>query len=233
MPNPDDKLKVPEESEKDLVHSAAKGLLDSLPVLGGVATELFSYVIAPPIEKRKIEWMNEVASRIKMLEEEQTLNFEELKNNEQFIDVVLQATTQVLKSSEKEKIEAFQNAVLNTAIGESPGKTECQIFLNQLDTFTIWHIKILKLIDNPKKWYLNENRPLPSTNSISGLITDAFPRLKGEDELIELIWRDLRNVGFHKTPDIKALMSTDGSFTERTTEFGQKFLKFISSKNEN
>jgi hypothetical protein len=189
--------------------------------------------VTPPLEKRRAEWMNEIAEKLKALEEKKVVDFDELSINEQFIDVVLQATTLALKTSEREKIKAFQNAVLNTASGESPGQTVNQIFLNQLDSFTTWHIKILKFIDSPRLWFQKANRTPPSymAGSISAVIKDAFPELKNQDDLLEIIWNDLRTAGFHRTSDIKTTMTGDGTLSERTTQLGKQFLGFITNDN--
>jgi len=215
----------------DIAHSLAKGGLGTIPVIGSLATEIFGLIVTPPLERRRAEWMNEIAEKLKVLEENKTIDFQELQNNEQFIDVVLQATTLALKTSEREKIKAFQNAVLNTASGESPDKTISQIFLNQLDSFTTWHIKILKFIDSPRLWFQSTNKTPPNymSGSISSVITEAFPELKSQDELLDLIWNDLHTAGFHRTSGIKTMMTGDGVLSERTTTFGKQFIEFITN----
>ena len=225
--------KTNKTSVGDVAHSLVKGGLGTIPVIGSLATEIFSLIVTPPLEKRRAAWMNEIADKLKGLEEKNVVNFDELSNNEQFIDVVLQATTLAIKTSEREKIKAFQNAVLNTASGESPDQTVSQIFLNQLDSFTTWHIKILKFIDSPRLWFQKANRTPPSymAGSISAVIKDAFPELKTQDDLLEIIWNDLRTAGFHRTSDIKTTMTGDGTLSERTTQLGKQFLEFITNDN--
>lgn len=224
--------KINKTTVGDVAHSLVKGGLGTIPVIGSLATEIFGLIVTPPLEKRRAEWMNEIAEKLKSLEERGEINFQELQNNEQFIDVVLQATTLALKTSEKEKIKAFQNTLLNTASGKSPDQTISQIFLNQLDSFTSWHLKILKFIDSPRIWFQKANRTPPSymSGSISGVIKNAFPELKNQDDLLEIIWNDLRTVGFHRTSDIKTLMTGDGTLNERTTQLGKHFLEFITNE---
>jgi hypothetical protein len=215
----------------DVAHSLTKGGLGAIPVIGSLATEIFGLIVTPPLEKRRAEWMNEIADKLKLLEENRKIDFQELQNNEQFIDVVLQATTLALKTSEKEKLNAFQNAVLNTASGESPDQTVSQIFLNQLDSFTTWHIKILKFIDSPRQWFQKANRTPPSymAGSISSVIKEAFPELKNQDHLLDLIWNDIGTAGFHRTSGIKTTMTGDGVLSDRTTPLGKQFIEFISN----
>ena len=215
----------------DVANSLVKGGLGAIPVIGSLATEIFGLIVTPPLEKRRAEWMNEVAEKLKELEENKTINFEDLQKNDQFIDVVLQATTLALKTSEKEKIKAFQNAVLNTASGQSPDQTKSQIFLNQLDSFTTWHIRVLVFIDSPRLWFQKTNRDPPNfmAGSISSVINDAYPELKNQDDLLDLIWNDLSNAGFHRTSGIKTIMSGDGALSERTTPLGKQFIQYITN----
>lgn len=218
-------------TSKDIVHSLVKGGLGAIPVIGSLAAEVFGLVVTPPLDKRRAEWMNEVAQKLKDLEERKEIDFEGLKNNDQFIDVVLQTTTYALKTSEKEKIKAFQNAIINTAIGNSPDKTISQIFLNQLDSFTVWHIKILKFIDNPRMWFQKANKTVPDyvAGSLSNILFEAYPELKDQSEIFNLIWNDLKTAGFHNTGDPSTIMSGDGALISRTSNLGKKFLDYISN----
>lgn len=223
--------KISKTTVGDVAHSLTKSGLGAIPVIGSLATEIFSLIVTPPLEKRRAKWMNEIAEKLKLLEENGKIDFQELQNNEQFIDVVLRATTLALKTGEKEKLTAFQNAVLNTASGESPDETISQIFLNQLDTFTTWHIKILKFIDCPRQWFQQVNQTPPSymAGSISSVLKEAFPELKNQDDLLDLIWNDLNAAGFHRTSGIKTTMSGDGALSDRTTPLGKQFIEFISN----
>lgn len=219
---------------KDVAHSLVKGGLGAIPVIGSLAAEIFGLVVTPPLDKRRADWMNEVAEKLKELEEKNLINIEELQSNDQFIDVILQATTYALKTSEKEKIKAFRNAILNTATGDSPEKTVCQIFLNQLDSFTVWHIKILNFIDSPRQWFKKFNKIPPSymAGSISLVLEEAFPELKNQEALLEIIWNDLMRAGFHKTSGLRTIMSEDGILNDRTTTFGKEFKAFITKEDE-
>lgn len=218
----------------DLTHSIVKGGFGTIPIIGSLASEIFGLIVTPPLEKRRVEWMNEVADKLKELESNQKINFNELAENDQFIDIVLQATTFALKTSERKKIDCFRNAILNTATGESPDKIKSQIFLNQLDKFTVWHIIVLAFIDSPRNWFKKNGKTPPNyiSGSIYTLIIEAFPDLRNQDELLDIIWDDLKLTGFHKTGSLKTMMTGDGVLSDRTTTFGKEFLNFIKNGNE-
>lgn len=217
-------------SSEDIGYAAAKTGLGSIPIVGALASEILGLIITPPLEKRRQKWMTEVGDKLKQLEDQDKIDLTTLASNEQFIDAVLIATSLAIKTCEDEKIKAFQNAILNTALGESPDKTKVQIFLTLLDNFTIWHIKILHFINNPKKWFADANIEPPRMlmGSLSSVLKRAFPELQGQTELTDVIWRDLHDSGLHRTSDLKTSMSSDALLANRASDLGKEFLKFIT-----
>lgn len=215
----------------DYAHSMAKAGLGSIPIFGATASELFGLIVSPPLEKRRRAWMEEMSNMLKELQEKGKVDLSNLASNEQFIDVVLTSTSHAMKTSEQEKIKAFQNAISNVALGECPDKTRSQIFLHLLDTFTVWHIKILHFIDNPQKWFevAGHTPPTLLSGSLFSVLKTAFPELNGQDELTDLIWKDLHDSGLHKSTDLKTMMNGGGLMGRRSSELGRQFLIFISS----
>ena len=141
--------------------------------------------------------------------------------------------TLAIKTSEKEKIKLYQNVLINSTREELPEKSEIQIFLNLIESFTIWHIKILILYDNPTEWF-KKNGKIVTNNmmgSLSDVLEDAYPELKGENEFYNLIWNDLSRAGLHNTSSLGGMISSSGMMANRTTVFGKKFIEFIKSKN--
>jgi len=225
---------ISKTTKGDIAHSAIKAGLGSLPVIGSAASELFGFLVTPPLEKRRINWMNDVAEKIKELESKGEINYEELKDNDLFLDVVLQATSLALKTSEKEKVQAFKNVILNSALGELTDETKIKIFLNQIDNFTTWHIKILHFIDDPQQWFSNAGITPKDymMGSLHSVIIDAFPELKDQDALLDIIWNDLNTAGFHRTGSLKTTMTSSGLYVSRTTDLGKEFLSFITFYDE-
>jgi hypothetical protein len=219
------------EIKQDFAYGFAKAGLGSIPIVGAAASELLQLLVTPPLEKRRNEWMVKVGEKLRQLEQRKELNLNELANNDIFIDVVLQTTQLALRTSEKEKIQCFKNVILNTALEENPNITEVHIFLNFISTFTVWHIKILKLFNNPEDWFKIQEQILPryvSTASLSNILEDAYPELKGKRELYDLIWDDLSRAGLHNTEGLHGMMTGSGLMLPRTSDFGKEFLKFIT-----
>jgi hypothetical protein len=199
-----------------------------IPILSAAASELLSLIITPPLEKRRNEWMKEIGERLREVEANKGVNLEDLGSNEKFVSSVINATSYALKTHEKEKLDAFKNAVTHVAIGDAPDEAICAIFLGLIDSFTPWHIRILNLISDPPKWYRERNRKPPEiTGGLIHIITDAYPELKNEQDLVNLIWSDLERAGFHRSGSLGGMMSNNGLMAQRTTDLGNRFLRFI------
>jgi hypothetical protein len=67
------KLDPPPQSVGGFAHSAARAIIGMVPG-GSVALEFFNNVKAPPLEKRRQKWMNEVAAAIRNLEQKSELS---------------------------------------------------------------------------------------------------------------------------------------------------------------
>lgn len=217
-------------TSKDLLYTSIKATIGSVPIIGSAASEFFGLLLTSPLEKRRQTWMEEVANKLIELQDKGQFNINELTKNDQFIDVILQATNLAIKNSEDEKLDALKNAVINTASIECPDKIKTHIFLNMIDQFTVWHIKILKLYDDPKNWFDSNEQTLPNLmmGSLSSVLKSAYPEMAQEGELIKLIWQDLHDAGMHNSTEMNTMMSGDSIFSSRTTKLGKEFLKYIS-----
>lgn len=218
--------------KKDIEYSIAKAGIGSLPIIGAAAVELLQILVTPPLEKRRIEWMKNIGERIKQLEDERNFDVASLQDNDIFIDVILHTTHHALKTSEREKLDYYKNAILNTALGEHPELSEIQIYLNLIADFTIWHIKILKLFDCPADWFEQNTKLTPDyrTLNLSNILELAYPELIGKREFYTLIWEDLQRASLiYKSRLLH--FHTNGSGV--TSSFGKKFLRFIYDEHKN
>jgi hypothetical protein len=223
----DEKYLVPtDKSAGDYVYAAVKAGLASVPVAGGAASEIFVAVVTPPLEKRRTEWMHDVGEGLRRLEQERGIDLAALAENDQFIDIVMSASAAALKTSSHRKREALKNAVLNVAAGDSPEESLAQVFVALVDQFTEWHLKILKLFQNPRPYVSNTNL---MSSSLNRTLLDVFPELKDQSMLYEQIWTDLSERGLVNTPGLKGMMTADGALAKRTTERGDRFLAFVEA----
>src|SRR5579863_10330282 len=105
---------VEKKSTGDYALAFARAGLSIIPLAGAPATELLGLIVTPPLENRRVKLMEEIGERLKKLEE-QGLNLKQLTTDEKFVTIALTAVSNALKTSEREKIEAFKSAIANTA----------------------------------------------------------------------------------------------------------------------
>lgn len=223
---------VPKESIGDHLHAVARAGLGSIPIVGAAATELFQKLLGPPFERRRNKWMNQVASGLTELERLAQLNIEILAENDAFIDAVLIASQAAMRTNQEEKLDALRNAVLNAALPNPPDESTQQLFLNLLESFTVWHLRILHLFADSSKWLHDNGKPVQQyyiTASLSKVLLTAFPELTHERPFYDQIIKDLHVRGLFGTDSIHAMMSGSGVYAKQTTSFGDRFLNFFLS----
>ena len=176
--------------------------------------------------------MESVGEALKELEQKMNIVLEELHDNDKFIDAAMDATQIALRTSEKEKLDALRNALLNMAIPNSLDESIRKIFFSFIDIFSVFHIKILKLLRNPRKWFLKHQIKYPEhimTGGLSNLIEIAFPILRNKREIYNQMWKDLYLRGLVETEGLNLTFSAAGLEAKRTTGIGDAFLDFISN----
>src|SRR5690349_23478274 len=224
----DDKYQPPKPSTGDTAHTVASGLMSLIPGL----PDLFQHFVTPPLEKRRAKWMEEVGQALQDLEQNHGVKLDELQGNDVFIDTVLHATQIAFRNSQEEKRTALRNAVMNAALPNPPDESIQLMFLSWIDSFTVWHLKLLRLFQNPKAWFAKNNVQPPSfaiSSSLSQLLTTAYPELGNQREFYDLVITELDARGLFSGSSIHGMMSASGAFEKRTTQLGDKFLEFITS----
>ena len=105
-------LEVPKESSEDKIHSIVKGALGIIPVAGSVASETFGLILSQPITKRREQWMLAVVNELKKLEKAiDNFKIENLKNDEEFVTFLLEASNIAFKTHQDKKLKYLQNSI--------------------------------------------------------------------------------------------------------------------------
>lgn len=214
-------INIPTQSIGDSAHAVAKAVLSVIPVVGGPAVELFQYVVQPPLEKRREKWMRSVGEKLTELQEK-GLDIVSLQDNEIFVSVVMQASQAALRTHKSDKLSALRNAVINVAIGKGPEDTVQHLLLNFIDELSEMHLRILQVFQAPKV------PPGLSMGGLSNVIDFNIPELRGHEELVRQLWRDLYSRGLINTEGLGITMSASGLSQRRTTGLGECLLHFIS-----
>jgi hypothetical protein len=229
----DKRSKPPEGTKGDLAQVLAKAGISLIPVVGGPAAELFGYIVKPPLEKRRDEWLKTIGERVKKLEETGGFKMESLADNPLFITVVTQATTIALRNHQQEKLEALQNAVVNTASGISIDENLQLLFLSLVDYLTPLHLKVLVYFNDPAGWFRAQARTAPQLTGGSPVhgIEEAFNGLRGRREIYDPIVEELYNRGLLNTDKTGMHVMMTSILDPRTTPLGKQFIKYVSIGN--
>lgn len=223
--------KPPKSTKGDAAHAIVRAGLGAIPVAGAATTELLNVIVAPPLEKRRQEWMERIGNALRKLEETKGVSLEELQNNDVFLDIALQASQTALRTSQEDKLNALKNAVLNSSLNTSPDESIQQMFLNFIDFLTVWHLRLLAFLNSPEEWAKNHGLDFShiSMGGTSTLIERAFEELRNRRDLYDQLGKDLYSRGLINGDNFHVTTSGHGLMQSKTTGMGKSFLNFINS----
>ncbi len=217
---------------KDLLYALTKAGLASIPIAGAAASELLQLIIASPLEKRRTKWLTDIGEKLRKLEEENRITLTDLQTNESFIDIIIQTTSNVLKTRNKSKHEYYKNILINSVLKNDIDESETHIFINLIDTLTVWHIKILNLFHTPEEWLNIKSEKQVEYYKIGAytkIIENNFPELIGKRDFSVLAFHDLERAGLLFKNQMTNIISPSGLINKRTTKMGERFLNFIKN----
>lgn len=219
----------PKPDRTDLAHSSVRAALSLIPYAGGVVTEIFGMIIVPPLEKRRQEWMEAVVEKIRELDEKESITIGDLQNNPGFIDTLSQASLIAVRNHKEEKIRALKNAVYNSALPSAPESAMQHMFLNLVDDLTEWHLRLLRLFQDPKKAGADISEIF--AGGLNLILIQIYPELEKRRGFYDRIWSDLYQRGLVKASSLHATVTASGLVEQQTSDFGNEFLRFISELN--
>lgn len=228
MPDPKQKREIAQSEARD---KTAK-IISSFVPGGTAAYELLTTLVVPLHEKKKREFINDLAIRLKRLEEQGKVDFEELAQNEEFNTIITKAILLAQQNHQKEKLEALRNITIHSAIDLPKGLLEfdkMEYFLSILERITPTHIFLLKTFHDPnavpneRKAKYTPNLPANSEQ----LIKILYPELNKKMPLVTQYWRELNSLGLLHGDTMAIGRHTKHKYQKLTTELGDQFLEMI------
>ena len=221
--------RYPEPTDADKALGGTRAALAMIPIAGGPINELLSLVVAPAVQNRRDQWFKELADGLEALEAKvEGFTIETLVDNEVFVSAVLQATRIAGSTHDQQKRRYLRDAVLKVALGKGPKEEYQQLFLNAVEEFTTAHIRVLKVLWRGVQDLIEQDiwDPVMKRFNITNYkqaIEALLPELKGEEDLIRFIMRDLVNRGLSRVAD------PEDAFPENpgVTSLGGQFLNFV------
>lgn len=227
----------PQKTSSDLAHSIVKTGLSAIALIGGSPIEIFSQIITSSLEKRRDEWIESIAKGLLELEKKiDGFSLLELSENDEFITSLIYASQIALRNHQEEKIRALQNAVLNEALLINIEQDKRFMFIRFIDELTSSHLILLFFLHDPKKWALDRNIKFPKWDeiavSIGSAIEYSIDDFKGKCDFYDQLGRDLFLRGLLTSDSFHHIDAFETLLTNRTTDLGIKFIKYISNPNE-
>jgi hypothetical protein len=133
-------FKLPEKTTGDQVHLGARAVISAIPLAGGPVLEIFNALVAPPIERRRNEWMESVVSALEELQKKDSLLVERLQQDQTFHSVLLQATWVAVRNHQEAKLQALRIAIQNAAVASNDAQL---LFVRYVDELTPTHLVVM------------------------------------------------------------------------------------------
>ena len=234
-----DKREIAQSEAWDKTAKIISGLVPS----GTAAYELLTTIVAPLHEKKRQEFINDLAHRIYKLESAGKIDIQQLAESEEFNTIITKAILLAQQNHQKEKTEAFRNIVLNSIEWLSNGEPIfdwSHKFLMVVDEISPLHILLLETFQNPEKAAREQNVNFDEMVSASNkeVFFKIYPDLKDRSALANQCWKELYSYGFVVTDEfedfrnieVMAYMHNHGKLISHTTDFGNKFLRMIEER---
>ncbi|MCM3109973.1 hypothetical protein [Lederbergia lenta] len=216
------------EKAKEVGYAITKGAIGSVPIAGGVLSELFSAVFNEPATKRKEQVIYDIENRLQYLEKE-GVNLEELKENEEFLSIAMQAYNIAMRTHQVDKRAALMNSIFNTSrllIDEN----EKLMFLNYIDQFTEWHLRILSFLNDPRLAFEGKQLPNYYMGGKATVLEYAYPELENRRTFYDQVVKDLYSRGLIIHESLHVTVTGNSMLGSSTSETGKKFIEFITIK---
>ena len=219
-------------SKGDYALSVCKSMIGFVPYVGSVASELLGLVISEPVNKRRDEWIIKLYEDLQNLESSiENFKIENLKDDENFITVVLNATQLAIKNHNKEKILALKNACLNTALKLNTDEEKQLIFLNYVNELVPLDLRLLRYFKNPHTMHEKLGKD-PYSMYYSGSPLKGFfechKDINLDENLVKMRLDGLISKGLLVEFSYQATCSTDGMLSSRVSDIGNEFVDFIT-----
>ncbi|MEX1269480.1 MAG: hypothetical protein WEA56_10790 [Balneolaceae bacterium] len=227
------------KEKREIAQSEARDkttkIIAGMVPMGSAAYELLTTIVVPLHEKKRREFIHDLASRLKKLEDQGQIDFEELGRNEEFNTITTKAILLAQQNHQKEKIQALKNLVENTALKMSTQKINSDIiehYLNQIERFSDLHFLLLKTFESPIEIMKGIGRKTSfEFINLRMVFSKLHPELDSKKDYIQIIWKDLYNEGLVIKETMQHSVPVDGAIKSIVTDFGEGLLDYIRIEN--
>lgn len=226
---------VPEPDGSDIAYGIGRAILSLIPLPVAPIAEM---MIRSPMDKRVDNWRIELTKVVEHLNERlDKVEFESLKQSEEFATTFLHVSRVAVSTHRKEKHVMLRNSLLNTALPNGPEDDERTVFLNLVEEFSVAHIRTLNsfrlFVDNETSMSISlasdSWRQNVAVSHLYNFVRKANPDMSLDFHLFLSVLPELNNRGLianeHPEPNLPSTLTQ----LPTLTVFGRRFLDFIES----
>lgn len=222
----------PEKSTaREIVEAAVEGAVGMVPIVGNPLAVALGLSMGWAYNKRMQAWLADLAHAVTELQEvsEAWSSFEDLAEDDVFVDAVIHASRAAQATHQAEKLTALRNGVLNSLGADAPAVDEQARFFRLVDQFTAAHLTLLTLLDDPGAAFDGEGVPRPEyySGSRSRLAEDFPPFIGKPAEWLELLASDLASARLIVVSSLSGMITGSGVWDPVTSPLGRRFLEFV------
>ncbi len=228
-------MKAPPDKStaREIVEGAVEAAVGLVPIAGGPLGVALQMAMGWAYNKRLQAWLQEVAEAITELQDtvEDWPPFDELAQDDVFVDAVINASRAAQATHHCEKLRALRNGVLNSLGTDAPDVDEQARFFRLIEEFTPAHLRLLAFLDDPGITFDAAGIPRPSIYMGSrASLLPHLPDFSGRpDGWIDLLSRDLSEAALTNHGGLNVLTSGDAIWQRGTTALGRRFLVFVTT----
>ncbi|MEV6527448.1 hypothetical protein AB0M43_36540 [Longispora sp. NPDC051575] len=218
---------------REVVEYIVEGAVGMVPVVGNPMAVAFAVAMGWTYNRRMRDWLEELAEAVSELQEERTtpLTFEELAEDDRFVDAVVAATRAAQATHAEEKLKALRNGVLSTLGPDAPTLDEQARFFRLVDQFTPAHLRLLAFLDDPGAAFdrASIERPDIYMGGRGDLIEKGLPEFLDRRDWYDLLDRDLGAASLTSHGGLHVMQTGPSLWQPSTSGLGKRFLAFISA----
>jgi hypothetical protein len=225
-----DKLALPDTTKYDIMVTAIKAALAGVPFVGGSAAEIVGYGLTWHREKRHRELFEAVLDDLERLH----VHVESLDDS--FYAVASHAAQLATLTNEQEKLAAYRNIIVNSALPTSPDEEMRELFLTMVASLTGRHIRVLDAFINSPKYGIGvtNSADFQVIGGTKKVISEHVPGFERPD-ILERCINDLINqrlVYYQGDSQVREARLLELMGNPLPTELAYDFVAFISQPPE-
>lgn len=217
---------------REATQTTLEAAVAAIPIFGGPAAILLHTGLTYRLQQRRDEWLAGLYERVEVLSQRPDApTLEEMLDDPRFVDAVVSGARTVEHTHQQEKLDALQNAVLNSVGPDALDADTQAIFLSLVDRYTPSHLRLLTMWDDPPSWFESHGY-VPRTDVMSGprglTVEVGLPEMAGRSDFYLHLASEMFTDGL-MIAHLEGGVSGTALMDRLTSDLGRQFVRSISA----